>query len=80
VSKVSRRRILKWVRKLTLPAYAWESTRRGIHVGTPQRGKYAELLHQDLELRRYLMKRLEQAGVSRIVIERPTKKSQDYYS
>ncbi len=38
-------------------------------------GKYTELLHQDLELRRYLMKRLEQAGVSRIVIERPTKKA-----
>lgn len=37
-------------------------------------GKYAELLHQDFELRRYLTKRLEQAGVSRIVIERPTKK------
>ena len=38
-------------------------------------GKYAELLHQDFELRRYLTKRLEQAGVSRIVIERPTKKA-----
>ena len=36
---------------------------------------YANLLHQDLELRRLLKKRLAQAGVSRIVIERPAKKA-----
>lgn len=36
---------------------------------------YAKLLHQDLELRKYLMKRLDQAGISKIVIERPTKKA-----
>ena len=35
---------------------------------------YADLLHQDLRLREYLHKRLAQAGVSRIVIERPHKK------
>ena len=35
---------------------------------------YAGLLHEDLNLRRYLMKRLSQAGVSRIVIERPHRK------
>jgi small subunit ribosomal protein S3 len=32
---------------------------------------YAKLLHQDIELRKYLEDRLKQAGVSRIVIERP---------
>ena len=36
---------------------------------------FADLLHQDLELRRYLQKRLKQAGVSRIVIERPAKRA-----
>jgi small subunit ribosomal protein S3 len=36
---------------------------------------YGELLHEDLKLREYLFKRLSQAGVSRIVIERPAKKA-----
>lgn len=36
---------------------------------------YADLLHQDIELRKYLTKRLRQAGVSRIVIERPAKRA-----
>ncbi len=37
--------------------------------------RYADLLHEDLTLRDYLFKRLSQAGVSRIVIERPAKKA-----
>ena len=36
---------------------------------------YADLLHQDLKLRGYLRKRLQQAGVSRVVIERPAKRA-----
>ncbi len=36
---------------------------------------YPGLLHQDLALRDYLKKRLAQAGVSRIIIERPAKKA-----
>lgn len=36
---------------------------------------YATLLHEDLKLRSYLQKRLAQAGVSRVVIERPAKKA-----
>jgi small subunit ribosomal protein S3 len=36
---------------------------------------YANLLHEDLRLRKYLFDRLEQAGVSRIIIERPAKKA-----
>ncbi len=36
---------------------------------------YADLLHEDIRLRNYLKKRLAQAGVSRIVIERPAKKA-----
>ena len=36
---------------------------------------YATLLHEDLKLRRYLRKRLQQAGVSRVVIERPAKRA-----
>ena len=36
--------------------------------------QYSNLLHQDIKLRRFLKQRLLQAGVSRIVIERPQKK------
>jgi small subunit ribosomal protein S3 len=36
---------------------------------------YADLLHEDLRLRRYLHERLAQAAVSRIIIERPAKKA-----
>ncbi|MHA1113235.1 MAG: 30S ribosomal protein S3 [Alphaproteobacteria bacterium] len=36
---------------------------------------YAQLLHEDLRLRRYLHKRLGQAGISKVVIERPAKKA-----
>ena len=35
---------------------------------------YAGLLHEDLKLKTYLYERLAQAGISRIVIERPAKK------
>ena len=35
---------------------------------------YAKLLHQDIKLRAMLKKRLMQAGVSRIIIERPHKR------
>ncbi len=38
-------------------------------------GQYAGLLHEDLKIREYLTKRLAQAGVSRVVIERPAKKA-----
>jgi small subunit ribosomal protein S3 len=36
---------------------------------------YATLLHEDLKLRAYVESRLSQAGVSRVVIERPAKKA-----
>ncbi len=36
---------------------------------------YADLLHQDLALREYLYTRLGQAGVSKVVIERPAKRA-----
>ena len=37
--------------------------------------QYADLLHEDIALRKYLNDRLSQAGVSRVVIERPAKKA-----
>jgi len=37
--------------------------------------EYGVLLHEDIRIRRFLQKRLHQAGVSRIVIERPAKKA-----
>ena len=36
---------------------------------------YAQLLHEDLRLKKYLTERLNQAGVARVVIERPAKKA-----
>lgn len=36
---------------------------------------YAKLLHEDLKLKAFLKKKLSQAGVSRITIERPAKKA-----
>jgi small subunit ribosomal protein S3 len=36
---------------------------------------YASLLHEDLKLRDYLHKRLSQAGIARVVVERPAKRA-----
>ncbi|MBL6958913.1 MAG: 30S ribosomal protein S3 [Rhodospirillales bacterium] len=36
---------------------------------------YAVLLHEDLKLREFLHKKLAQAGVSKVIIERPAKKA-----
>jgi len=36
---------------------------------------YAPLLHEDMRIRKFVRKRLAQAGVSRVVIERPAKKA-----
>ena len=36
---------------------------------------YANLLHEDLDLRRFLHRRLQQAGISKVVIERPAKRA-----
>lgn len=36
---------------------------------------YAGLLHEDIKLREFLFDRLSQAGISRVVIERPAKKA-----
>jgi len=38
------------------------------------RGDYGKLLHEDLAIRSYLMQELVQAGISKVVIERPHKK------
>lgn len=38
-------------------------------------GDYADMLHQDLKMRKHLHKRLKNSGVSKIVIERPAKKT-----
>jgi small subunit ribosomal protein S3 len=36
--------------------------------------EYGDLLHEDIRIRRFMHKRLSQAGISRIVIERPAKR------
>ncbi len=37
--------------------------------------EYADMLHEDLRIREFLFERLAQAGVSKVVIERPAKKA-----
>ena len=37
--------------------------------------QYADMLHEDLRIRKFLIDRLSQAGVSKVVIERPAKKA-----
>ncbi len=37
--------------------------------------EYATLLHEDLQIRAFLFERLSQAGIGRVVIERPAKKA-----
>ena len=37
--------------------------------------EYGDLLHEDLKIRAFLRRRLSQAGVSKVVIERPAKKA-----
>ena len=39
-----------------------------------EKGEYANLLHEDLKIRTMVFKELRQAGISRVVIERPHKK------
>ena len=36
--------------------------------------EYGKLLHEDLKIRKYLLAELKQAGISKVVIERPHKK------
>ena len=36
---------------------------------------YADMLHEDLKIRKFLLQRLNQAGVANIIIERPAKKA-----
>jgi small subunit ribosomal protein S3 len=38
------------------------------------RHEYGQLLHEDLKIREFLLDKLKQAGVARIIIERPHKK------
>jgi len=38
-------------------------------------GDYATLLHEDLRIRKFLHKKLVQAGISKVIIERPSKKA-----
>jgi small subunit ribosomal protein S3 len=38
-------------------------------------GNYATLLHEDIRIRKFLHKKLAQAGISKVIIERPAKKA-----
>mgnify|MGYP003388812879 FL=1 len=38
-------------------------------------GQYGDMLHEDIKLRKYLFDRLSQAGIAKVIIERPAKKA-----
>jgi small subunit ribosomal protein S3 len=38
-------------------------------------GQYGDMLHEDIKLRKFLFDRLSQAGISKVIIERPAKKA-----
>jgi len=38
------------------------------------RGEYADLLHEDIKMREHILKTRKQAGISKVVVERPHKK------
>ncbi len=38
-------------------------------------GAYADLLHEDIRIRKFLTKKLVQAGISKVLIERPARKA-----
>jgi small subunit ribosomal protein S3 len=38
-------------------------------------GEYSKMLHEDIHIRKVLRERLSQAGVAKIVIERPAKRA-----
>ena len=40
-----------------------------------ENNEYGTLLHEDLKIRTYITERLSQAGVSKVIIERPAKKA-----
>ena len=40
--------------------------------------KFTDYLHEDLKIKEFLKEKLAQAGISRIVIERPAKKASRY--
>ena len=49
------------------------SPRTGTRSGSPTSSEYAEYLVADLKVRELLQKKLAQAGISKILIERPAK-------
>jgi small subunit ribosomal protein S3 len=55
------------------------SLRLGINRTSDSRwfadGNYASLLHEDIRIREFLHKKLTQAGISKVIIERPAKKA-----
>ena len=64
-----RRRKATWVRRFPPLDSASESPRTGAPVGTPLRD-YATTLGNDLEIRKFLNKRLAKAALSRVEIDR----------
>ena len=63
----------RWVRRSIRSGFASVSTVPGTRAGTPA-SRVRQLLHEDMKIRKALMKQLKQAAVSKIVIERPHKK------
>ena len=69
--KVSRRQL--WDRRHIRTGFASATTSPGSRAGMPKRD-YADLLHEDVQLRKQLKDRLKSAGISSIDIERAANK------
>jgi ribosomal protein S3 len=61
-----------WVTRATRSVCACRSTVPGTAAGSPRRD-YGRLLMEDLKIRKYIIKTLPQAAISKVVIERPAK-------
>ena len=59
-----------WARRYTRSGCDWGSSKIGTAGGTPDKKEYAELLHEDLEIRRRIKERFYTAGISKVEIER----------
>ena len=54
-------------------AFVCRSTGPGTAAGSPKAQDYGRLLLEDLKIRKYIIKSLPQAAISKVVIERPAK-------
>ena len=63
----------RWDRRYTRPDSGLPSAATGLRAGTPATRTSPTMLNDDIEVREFLRKRLKNASVGRVLIERPAK-------